>query len=244
MNKKTLTLRLLVCLLSTAAAGSALADSASINYRHQFLDDDRMHSDRVKLSYRMDNGLGFEGELKYRTAGDRKDVAFDNTVSSGHELTTSYQYKYSAMSTWQPAIQLDSNENGTTYKFGLKYTRKLSDQFYVAARYRFDALKLNRDRIDEDVPDRGSDNRNTQRYEGWLGYTPAGKLSYEYQYIYFDTDYIRYDNKKSDYEQNLAVKYKLDKYWAPFIEIGDIKVSATDDDRQLRFRIGVQYNFM
>ncbi len=244
MNKKTLTLRLLACLLSTAAAGSAWADSASINYRHQYLDDDRMHSDRVKLSYRMENGWGFEGELKYRTAGDRKDVAFDNTVSSGHELTTSYQYKPNAVSTWQPAIQLDSNENGTTYKFGMRYTHRLSDQFYVAARYRFDALKLNRDRIDEEVPDRGSDNRNTQRYEGWLGYTPAGRLSYEYQYIHFKTDYIRYDNKKSDYEQNLVVKYKWDKSWAPFFEIGDIKVSATEDDRQLRWRIGVQYNFM
>lgn len=244
MNKKTFTLRLLACLLSTAAAGSALADSASINYRHQYLEDDRMHADRVKLAYRMDNGLGFEGELKYRTAGDRKDVAFDNTVANGHELTTSYQYKYSAVSTWQPAVQLDSNENGTTYKFGLKYTRKLNDSFYVSARYRFDALKLNRDRINDDVPDRGSDNRNTHRYEGWIGYTPGGKLSYEYQYIHFDTDYIRYDNKKSDYEQNLNVKYKLDKSWAPFVEIGDIKVSATDDDRQLRFRVGVQYNFM
>lgn len=244
MKKTTFTLRLLVALLSSTAACSALADSASINYRHQFLESDRMHADRVKLAYRMDNGWGFEGELKYRTAGDRKDVAFDNTVGNGHELTTSYQYRYSAVSTFQPAIQLESDDKGTTYKFGLKYTRKLNDSFYVAARYRFDARKLNRDLIDDDVPDRGSDNRNTNRYEGWLGYTPAGKLSYEYQYIHFETDYIRYDNKKSDYEQNLIVKYKMDKSWSPFIEIGDVKVSATDDERQLRLRVGVQYNFM
>ena len=244
MNKKTRSLHLITGLLCSAAASTALAGSASINYRHQYLSEDRMHADRVKLAYRLDNGWGFEGELKYRTAGDRKDVAYDNTVSNGHELTASYRYAYSPTSTFQPEVKLDSNSTGTTYKFGLKYTHKLNDRFYVAARYRYDTRRIDRDRIDEDVPDRGANHRNTNRFDGWLGYTPPGKLAYEYQYVYFSGDYIRYDNKKTDWEQNLVIKYKMNKSWHPFLELGDVKVSDTDDDRQLRLRLGIQYNFM
>lgn len=83
------------------------------------------------------------------------------------------------------------------------------------------------------MPDHYKDDQTTHRFEGWLGYTPANKWAYEYQFIYFKTDYIRYDNKKSDYEQNLIVKYKLTKQWAPFMEIGDIKVESTSPTARL-----------
>jgi len=237
-------LRTLVTVATLCLPFCVNADSASINYRHQFTEDDSIHADRVKLSYRMDSGLGFEGELKYRTAGDREDVAYDNIVNNGHELTVNYNYKLSPQSRLTPALQIDSSKDATTYKLGLKYAYKINDTFYTAVRYRHDARKLDRDQVNEDIPDRAKDNQTTHRLEGWLGYTPASKWALEYQYIYFKTDYIRYDNKKSDYEQNMIVKYKLSKQWAPFMEIGDIKVNATRDDRQARWRLGVQYNFM
>jgi len=229
---------LAMCIMSPV-----LANNATIDYRQQYLSEDQMHSHRFKIGYRMDNGLGFEGELKYKVAGDRQDVALDNSVNGGHEFTVSYQFKTDPLSTWTPSFQIDSDSDSSTYKFGLKYNRKLSDSFYVAGRYRYEARRLNRDNIDESVPDRGSDNRNTNGYEGWLGYTPAGPWAFEYNYIYFDTDYIRYDNQKSDYEQNVIIKYKYDKNWTPFIEIGDVKVTATDDQRQMRWRAGIQYRF-
>ncbi|WP_236732884.1 oligogalacturonate-specific porin KdgM family protein, partial [Pseudomonas amygdali] len=33
-------------------------------------------------------------------------------------------------------------------------------------------------------------------------------------------------------------------HWVPFFEVGDIKVDSEDDKRQLRLRVGVQYNFL
>ncbi|MFP3427447.1 oligogalacturonate-specific porin KdgM family protein, partial [Pseudoalteromonas sp. SIMBA_162] len=88
------------------------------------------------------------------------------------------------------------------------------DTWYVATRVRHDARSLDRDQIDHSKADRAKDNQNTTRLEGWLGYTPSGPWAFEYQYIHFTTDYIRYDNKKRDYEQNLIIKYKLNKQWA------------------------------
>ena len=238
------TLRTLVTALTFSLPLYVSADSASINYRHQFTEEDSAHADRIKLNYRLDSGLGFEAEMKYRTAGDREDVAYDNMGNNGHEFTVSYNYKLSPQSTLTPAFQMDSSKDSTTYKLGLKYNYKINDAFYAATRYRLDTKKLDRDQVNEDLPDHIKDDQTTHRFEGWLGYTPASKWAYEYQFIYFKTDYIRYDNKKSDYEQNLIVKYKLTKEWAPFMEIGDVKVNSTSEDRQARWRLGVQYNFM
>ncbi|MCO8163140.1 oligogalacturonate-specific porin KdgM family protein [Pseudomonas sp. 21LCFQ010] len=238
------TLRNLIAVGTLGLSFYACADSASINYRHSFTEDDSIHSDRIKLSYRMDSGLGFAAEVKYKTAGDREDVAYDNVVNNGHEFTVDYNYKLSAKSTLQPLFIMDSVKDATTYKFGLKYTYKIDDAWYVATRIRHDARRLDRDVIDRSKDDRAKDNQNTTRFEGWLGWTPSGPWAFEYQYIYFDTDYIRYDNKKSDYEQNMVVKYKINKQWQPFMEVGDIKVNSTTDDRQARWRVGIQYNFL
>ncbi|WP_416424971.1 oligogalacturonate-specific porin KdgM family protein [Pseudomonas sp. App30] len=238
------TLRTLATLAALGLPFAASADTASIDYRHQYTDSDRAHADRIKLNYRLASGLGFEAEMKYRTAGDRRDVAYDNMVNNGEEFTVSYNYTLNPQATLTPAFQMDSSSDATTYKFGLKYKYRINDRYYVATRYRLDTKKLNRDAIDEDMADNAKNDQHVNRFEGWLGYTPASKWAYEYQFIYFKTDYIRYANKKDDYEQNLIIKYALTRQWVPFMEIGDIKVDTTSDDRQVRWRLGVVYNFM
>ena len=51
-----------------------------------------------------------------------------------------------------------------------------------------------------------------------------------------------YDNKDWNYEQNLAMNYRIGK-WNPYIEFGDINVGGNSDERQLRLRVGIQYTF-
>ncbi len=240
--KTTKTMMTFAALLTSTIA---MADSGYVNYRHQYAESTRMHSDRVKFGTRLDNGLGFEGELKYKTAGDRQDVAFDNTVGNGHELGMTYQYKLNADWMLTPSIALESIEKSTAYKVGLKATYRISDTLNASARYRYDSIKLDRDKVNEAMPDNAMDNQSINRYDVWLNYTPqSSKWAYEYQFTYFDADYIRYDNGKTDYEQNAVFKYKIDKRWVPFFEVGDIKVDSEDDKRQLRLRVGVQYNFL
>ena len=236
-----------IALLSLAAlfpSAWAHADSAYINYRHQYAESTRMHADRVKFGTRLDSGWGFEGELKYKTAGDRQDVAFDNTVGNGHELTVSYQHKLNDKWLLTPSLALESIERSTAYKMGLKVGYKVTDQLTLSGRYRYDSIKLDRDRVNRDMPDNEMNDQSVNRYDVWINYATKGPWSYEYQFTYFDADYIRYDNDKTNYEQNAAFKYKWDKNWVPFFEVGDIKVNSEDDKRQLRLRVGVQYNFL
>ncbi|MBX8495417.1 oligogalacturonate-specific porin KdgM family protein [Pseudomonas cichorii] len=239
--KKSIALLSLSALLPSAWS---YADSGYINYRHQYAESTRMHSDRVKFGTRLDSGWGFEGELKYKTAGDRQDVAFDNTVGNGHELTISYQHKLNDRWTVTPSLALESIEKSTSYKTGIKVGYKVTDALSISGRYRYDSIKLDRDRVNESMPDNAMDNQSINRYDIWVNYSTKGPWTYEYQLTYFDADYIRYDNGTSDYEQNAAFKYRWSKQWVPFFEVGDIKVDSEDDKRQLRLRVGIQYNFM
>lgn len=42
---------------------------------------------------------------------------------------------------------------------------------------------------------------------------------------------------------NVKLAYKYDKNWTPYAEVGNVEGSKTTDERQTRFRVGVQYNF-
>ena len=57
-----------------------------------------------------------------------------------------------------------------------------------------------------------------------------------------DIKRVMWDNKDYNYEQNIAVNYRMGQ-WNPYFEIGDMSVSGSDDKRQLRFRAGIQYTF-
>jgi len=238
--KKTLAVLTVTSLFASVVAH---ADTGYINVRHQYAEQSRMHADRAKFGMRLDNGVGLEGELKYKTAGDREDVAFDNTVGSGHEFTVNYQHKIDDRWTLTPSFAMESDEESTTYKFGMRLGYKITKELSIAGRYRYDSSKLDRDQIDRDVPDNGQDDQKINRYDVYVNYANQGPWAYEYQLTYFDANYIRYNGGTDDYEQNAVVKYKWDKRWAPFFEVGDIKVNSVDNDRQLRLRVGIQYNF-
>lgn len=238
--KKTL---VVLSLASVFTSAVAMADTGYINVRHQYAEQTRMHADRAKFGMRLDNGVGLEGELKYKTAGDREDVAFDNTVGSGHEFTVNYQHKLNDRWTLTPSFAMESDEESTTYKMGMRLGYKITKELSIAGRYRYDSSKLDRDKVDHDVPDNGQDDQKIHRYDVYINYANQGPWAYEYQLTYFDANYIRYNGGTDDYEQNAVVKYKWDKRWAPFFEVGDIKVNSVDSDRQLRLRVGIQYNF-
>lgn len=230
--------------MTAYADGATSIQSAFINYRHQYLEDTRLHSDRFLLGVRLSNGLGFQGQVKYKTGGQREDVAYDNMVGDGHEFLMDYQYKLDKKWTLIPSVDFVGTESAVTYRPALRVNYKPNDKLALGVRYRYEVRKLDRDKIDKSAADRGRQDQHTDRYDIFLDYATGGSWSFGYNLTYFDSDFIRYDNKKHDYEQNLTVRYRINKRWVPSIELGDVKVNATDNDRQLRFRAGITYNFI
>ncbi|HDG1680040.1 TPA: hypothetical protein PFE14_000460 [Kluyvera ascorbata] len=97
------------------------------------------------------------------------------------------------------------------------------------------------DKAFNDVVDNGDEHVN--RGDLWLGYK-TGAWTFEGNYLYKKSeDYNRYNNGKDDYELDLKVAYSIDKNWKPYAQIGNVSVSSDEDDRQTRYRVGVQYTF-
>ncbi|ECW3266594.1 hypothetical protein F3Y50_20730, partial [Salmonella enterica] len=58
-----------------------------------------------------------------------------------------------------------------------------------------------------------------------------------------DSDQIKFDNKKTNYEHNVALAWKLNKSFTPYVEVGNVAVRNNTDKRQTRYRVGLQYHF-
>ncbi|GAB7201905.1 hypothetical protein OS21_32270 [Dickeya oryzae] len=51
------------------------------------------------------------------------------------------------------------------------------------------------------------------------------------------------DNDDYDITHNVKLSYKWDKNWKPYVEVGNVSGSKSTDERQTRYRVGVQYSF-
>lgn len=65
----------------------------------------------------------------------------------------------------------------------------------------------------------------------------------EYNYTQMYSDALKYDNKKTNYEHNVAFSYRINEMFTPYIEVGNVAVNKNSDARQTRYRVGLQYHF-
>ncbi|MFS2225135.1 oligogalacturonate-specific porin KdgM family protein [Pantoea sp. B65] len=226
MKKQTL----LICGLLLSSLPAA---AVTIDLRHEWLDDSKANKDRVLVSHRFDNGFGFSLETKWKSGGEHQDKPFNDVVGSGTESTISYQFKMSPEWFIQPGFTLESYNSGSIYKPYLTTGYNFKSGIYLNARYRYEYTR---------ETEEGEDDEKVNRGEFWLGYRYQD-LRFEYNYIYKSSDQIRFDNKKWDYEHNVRVLWNINQNWAPYTEVGNVSVRKTTDERQTRFRIGVQYSF-
>lgn len=223
----------LICaaLLGALALGATSAQAITLDYRHEYTDHSKENKDRVMISDRFENGLGYSVETKFKSGGDKKDEPYSDIESNGAEFSGTYQYKFSPAFSIQPGFNLEVGSSTAIYKPSLRAQYNFSNGIYVAGRYRYEYSRNTSSKRDEHV----------HRYEGWLGYK-TGPWRFEGNYIWRDSDQIRFNNKDTDYEYDFKVDYSIGK-WTPFVQVGNIKVSSTSDKRQSRFRAGIKYTY-
>lgn len=222
----------LFILCGTLLAASQ-ACAVTLDYRHEYTDDSKVHKDRLTVSHRFDNGIGFSLETKWKSGGTKGDKIYTDIVSNGTESQVSYQHRMDKNWYLQTGLTLESGDNKSIYKPFLTNGYTFDTGIYFNTRYRFEYTR-------ETKP--GTDDMKTNRGEFWLGYRYQD-WRFEYNYIYKHSDQIRFNNKKWDYEHNLKTVYRLTKAWAPYAELGNVNVRKTTDERQTRYRLGVQYSF-
>ncbi|AYN29049.1 MULTISPECIES: porin [Buttiauxella] len=213
---------------------SVAAQAVTVDLRHEYIDAGT-NADRVAVSHRFENGLGFSVEAKWKSGGTNKDEPFADLIGNGHEDQISWRWKASNNIAITPALTVESTDNRTIWKPNLHAQYSFDNGFYVAARYRYEYTRYPNDaKKDDDKVNRG---------DLWAGFV-LGDWRTELNYVYAKSQYeIRSNNKKDSQEYNVKVAYKWDKNWAPYAELGNVSGSKTADERQTRYRVGVAYSF-
>ncbi|GLS92699.1 membrane protein [Psychromonas marina] len=207
------------------------AYSASVDFRHEYKGKTDQHSSRVKMGNTFDNNFSIGLELKFKG----KDGKFMKDLeNNGSELDLGYKWAINNEWALQPGMPIEFGAESATYKPQLRvtYTPEAVKGFSVSGRYRLD-IKPGQD-----------DKKFRNRYTANLGYS-IENWSFGLEMNYYkshEESYILFNNKDTNYENNLSASYKVGD-WTPFVEFGDVSVAADKDTRELRSRIGIRYSF-
>ncbi|EDV0071423.1 hypothetical protein XZ90_001448 [Salmonella enterica subsp. enterica] len=224
----------LQCIASLMVFSSCL-QAATIDYRHEYSDRTRINKDRIAIIETLPNGIGFYVDASVKSGGvdGEKDKFLSDLVTNAIELGASYNYKITDRVTLQPGFIFESGQDTSIYKPYLKVQYNFDSGIYAAGRYRYDYARKTAYHNDDE---------KTNRFDTFIGYT-FDKLKLEYDFTWMDSDKIKYDNKKTNYEHNVALSWKLNKSFTPYVEVGNVAVKTNSDERQTRYRVGLQYNF-
>ncbi|WP_312953193.1 oligogalacturonate-specific porin KdgM family protein [Superficieibacter sp.] len=213
---------------------SGAAHAGYVDYRHEYYDDGRNY-DRVYMSHRFATGFGVAVEAVSRSNDAQSEKPLNNMEGNSSEYTASYQTVWHDL-VWQPGIAVETGDNIAIYKPYIRVQYNISDNWWTAFRYRQEYARRNTD---------GKDDRMVYRPEAWLGYN-IDNWMFELNGFYKFADHENlYNNEKRDYEYNFRVAHKFGQ-WVPFAEVGNVSSgynTATTDDRQTRYRVGIGYNF-
>ena len=176
------------------------------------------------------------------TDPEYKDGQWGDFAANAVEMSLWYGYKMGNFTITPGIITETAGQTGYKPYIRLQYNTDFGLWFAVRPRY---------DYWRDDGPK--GDAKNA-RIDAWIGYT-SGNFGINYNYTHMwalndvekdangnDIKRVMWDNKDYNYEQNIAVNYRMGQ-WNPYFEIGDMSVSGSDDKRQLRFRAGIQYTF-
>lgn len=235
-------------LAAVTAFTAANAAKITVDYRHELRSEYSQNFDRICFIAGLDNGVGFyvDSSVKSGSMGptdpEYEDGQWGDFAANAVEMSLWYGYKMGNF-TITPGI-ITETATQTAYKPYLRLQYNTDFGLWFAVRPRYDYGR-------NDGP--AGDTKNA-RIDAWIGYN-SGNFGINYNYTHMwalndvekkaDGTYKKrtmWDNKDYNYEQNIAVNYRMGQ-WNPYFEIGDMAVAGDSDKRQLRFRAGIQYTF-
>lgn len=234
MLKKSVTA---IALIAAIAAPFA-AQAVTIDLRHEMKDTDgTAQRDRLLVSHRFENGFGFSTEAKFKS-GSNESQAFNDIASNGTEIGASYLFKFDNPFTVETGLALDSNSTQTTYKPYVRAGYKLTKDLNTTVRYRPYYTRI--------ANGAGEDIKGNQ-YTWAVNYNINNVLSIanEFDYKKQETDNGKpLANGRYDcWENDVKLTYKVDQNWRPYVAVANVPGSATTNERQTRYRVGLQYVF-
>ncbi|HBV77062.1 MULTISPECIES: oligogalacturonate-specific porin KdgM family protein [Vibrio] len=237
--KKILSLSLLA-----VAITSTSVFATTINIRHEwkpeFGDKEQGNADRIAVSHRFANGIGFEVEAKWKS---NNEAAFSNLSGNGQQANLSYRYKLSESFTLTPQAKLETSEKGANYQGNLTLGYKVNDDVSTSIRYRYNYFN---------GKDATIDNNHYNRITLAASYSGVQNFGFgaSTDYTFRQEGTVQYGTSKQGISEiNLTAEYKgFESGWRPFIEVGvtpEYKYKTDDerDDWRPRYRVGMKYSY-
>lgn len=231
---------------STALVSTANAAKFTVDYRHEYRSEFGENFDRICFIGALENGVGFYVDSSFKSGSERPgneqyhDGQWGDFVTNATEMSLWWAYKFEGTGfTLTPGIITESTGDTTGYKPYLRLQYNTDFGLWFALRPRYDYWRY----------DSTTGDQRNGRIDAWVGYN-KGNFGINYNYTYMwtlndnidGTKRVMFDNKDHNYEHNIAMNYRFGQ-WNPYLEIGDIAVGSTKDDRQARIRVGIQYTF-
>lgn len=235
MTKKNILLIAGGCLAFAVLSGNVSA--VTIDYRHEMKDTaKRDHKDRLLISHRFANGFGLSSEVKWKSGDNKSDSPYDDTISDGSEVVASYLHKFDQ--TWfaETGFSLESGKDSNNYRPYVTGGVNWNDDVSTTLRYR-PYYKRIADGKGED--DRGHQLNLVVNWKFHKDFTFSSDFEWKHS-----ENTVQWDDEKTGWLYEGKLAYSLDKNWKPYVAIANVGGDDKyDDQRQTRYRVGIQYNF-
>ncbi len=219
--------------------------AVTIDYRHEMTDSgSKNQKDRVLISHRFTSGFGISSEVKWKQSDKSQGTnqPWHEPVSHGSEFIPSYLVKFNDYLSLESGLSLESTSDFNSYRPYLRSYSNITDQLNISLRYRPYYKRI-------------SSNIGTEKNTQETGYaigtfitfavTEDIKIIYENEFNKANSaGAVLYNNKNHNMNHDISMYYKFEKYWVPYIAVANIEGNnRTNDRRQTRYRIGIQYVF-
>ncbi len=226
-----------VVAISLASLFSIDASAVTIDYRHEMKDTaKRGHRDRLLISHRFASGFGISSEVKWKSGDNKPDTPYSDTVSNGTEVVASYLYKFDKALSLESGLSLDSSSSANNYRPYIRGGVVFNDIVSTTLRYRPYYKRV--------ASGSGEDDHGHQvNLVVGLKLTDKFTLSNDFEWKRSENT-VLWDNDKESWLYEGKLTYKYDKNWRPYMSIANVSGdSKVTDERQTRYRVGVQYVF-
>lgn len=241
MKAKILTSAILLAMTSVAA------HATTINIRHEttprYDGQSAKQADRVAVSHRFKNGVGFEVEAKWKS--DNED-ALGEQKGNGQQANVSYLYKLNDAWSLKPQYKWESGSDKVGHQFNLTLGYKVNPDWSVSFRHRYHY---------ENKVNANNSHYNRWTFEASYGGLENWKLGGSVDYTFNpDSSGPRWKDHQNWFsEVNFKGEYTgFEGGWHPFTEIGFVPYKSGDyvydgseqnDKWRPRVRIGVKYSY-
>lgn len=221
---------LTIVLLGLASTSTAYATSFS--YAHKYEDVSKGHTDELKLSHGFESGIGASVKLKFSPNDEKSGdagIAFHDERWKETALGVNYSVDINEKLSIEPGFTWARKQDEYKYKPSLSMDYALTPDVELSSRYRYE------------ISDYAfKETKRVNRFDAGIS-RKIGQFSLGYTLTLYRANAELYNNRETDYEHAIELKYKASKTFTPFIELTNESVSKHTDQRQTEFEVGFKY---